>query len=73
MHPLCKVYVRLCKRKWGTTLSALAYLRARRGSPFWRNRIDGLFLLVFSQHQHCQASYQRNRSTPKAARPHVPE
>jgi hypothetical protein len=64
MNPVCKLYVRICRRKWGTTLSALAYLRARRGKPFWRNRIDGFFLLFGLGHQHCQASFQRNRASP---------
>lgn len=62
---VCKLYTRLCRRKWGTTLSALAYLKARRGQPWWRDRIDGFFLLFLGHHQHCQASYQRNRS-PKS-------
>jgi hypothetical protein len=51
-------------RRWcpgGLTLSALAYKRALAGRPFWRDRLDGFFLLFFSQHQHCQADYQRGR------------
>jgi hypothetical protein len=27
--------------------------------PFWRDRIDGFFLLFFSQHRHCRHHYRR--------------
>lgn len=64
----CRLYVLICKRKLGMTLSGLAYLRARRGRPFWRNRIDGFFLLFLGRHSHCQASFQRHRAPPKPTR-----
>jgi hypothetical protein len=70
MRPLCRLYVRIC-RKWGPrglTFSAAAHLRAKRGSPFWRNRIDGFCLLFFSDHQHCQASFQKGRKRPTPPR-----
>lgn len=63
-----RLYVLACKR-WapeGLTLSALAWKRALHGKPFWRNRIDGFFLLFASVHHHCQASFQReNRANPE--------
>jgi hypothetical protein len=58
-----RLYRSLCRR-WcpgGLTLSALAYKRAQAGYPWWRDRIDGFFLLFAGQHQHCQADYQRGR------------
>lgn len=62
----CRVYRAAC-RLWGPrwqgrrlTLSAAAFLRAKAGKPFWRNRIDGLWLLFGGRHQHCQASFQRS-------------
>jgi hypothetical protein len=65
---VCRFYRSIC-RKWGpridgrrVTFSAAAFLRAMAGKPFWRNRIDGLWLLFGGQHQHCQASFQRCRS-----------
>jgi hypothetical protein len=69
---VCRFYRAFC-RKWGpridgrrVTFSGAAFVRAREGRPFWRDRIDGFFLLVFSQHQHCQASYQRGRAPTDA-------
>jgi hypothetical protein len=58
-----RLYRSLCRR-WcpgGMTLSALAWDRAQRGSPFWRDRIDGAALLLFSDHNHCQAQFQKER------------
>ena len=75
MRLVCRAYIRLCRR-WGpwhcgrrVTFSAAAYLRARSGKPFWRDRLDGFFLLFFSDHQHCQASYQRGRAPTDAKGP----
>lgn len=72
---VCRIYRWAC-RKWGPrwqgrrlTLSAAAYLRARAGRPFWRDRIDGIALFLFSQHQHCQASFQRGRAPTDAKGP----
>jgi hypothetical protein len=59
-----RLYVSIC-RKWGPeglTLSAYAHKLAKAGRPFWRDRIDGAFLLFFSQHQHCQQQWQREKS-----------
>jgi hypothetical protein len=62
MKQVCRIYVRLCKR-WGPchlTLSAWAWMHAQKtGCVFWRNRIDGLFLLLTGQANHCQAQFQR--------------
>jgi hypothetical protein len=58
---LKKFYVRICRRRWGLSLSALAWLRAKEGRPWFRDRIDGWWLLFFSDHNHCQSSYQRER------------
>lgn len=67
MPYVCRLYVRCC-RKWGPggmTFSSWAWVHARQtGNTFYRDRIDGLFLLVLGAHNHCQASHQReNRST----------
>lgn len=60
-----RLYRAVC-RKWGPrgmTLSAFAWVRAQEtGNVFWRNRIDGFFLLFFGQANHTQASFQRWRS-----------
>lgn len=57
-----KLYIAFCRR-WGPdrmTFSAWAWKHAQEtGSPFWRNRIDGLFLLIAGQANHCQAQFQR--------------
>lgn len=58
---LKKYYVRKSTDRWGASLSALAWERAQDGRPFWRNRIDGAWLLFGGVHNHCQASYQRER------------
>jgi hypothetical protein len=61
---VCKLYRRLC-RKWGPrglTLSGYAFVRAREtGNTFWRDRLDGFFLLFLGHRQHCQASFQRSK------------
>jgi hypothetical protein len=59
------LYFFLCRRycKDGMTLSSLAWLRAQRGKPFWRNRIDGAWLLFGGVHNHCQSDYQKGRSS----------
>jgi hypothetical protein len=58
-----KLYRNLCKRyaPQGLTFSALAWKRAvDTGDKFWRNRIDGLFLLLAGQENHCQQQFQRD-------------
>lgn len=73
---VCRFY-RLACRRWGpringrrATVSAWAFWRAMGERPFWRDRIDGFFLLFFGQHRHCRHHYRREtRSTtdkPKA-------
>lgn len=61
------LYVKFCRR-WGPrglTFSAYAWVRAQETGDVWlRNRIDGLFLLLLGQSQHCQAQYQRERANP---------
>jgi hypothetical protein len=67
---VCRLYVAACRR-WGPrgmTLSAAAHLRAKRGKPFWRNRIDGFCLLFRGTHQHCQTSFQKGRTRAKQPR-----
>jgi hypothetical protein len=67
---VCRLYRAAC-RKWGpridgrrVTFSAAAFLLAMGERPFWRDRIDGFFLLFFSQHRHCRHHYRREtRST----------
>lgn len=62
MRRVCKLY-RLACRRWGPggmTISAWAWLHAQEtGDTFLRDRIDGLFLLLAGNRNHCQASYQR--------------
>lgn len=58
------LYVRACRR-WGPrgmTYSAWAWVLSREegGSTFWRDRIDGLWLLLFSQANHCQSCFQKH-------------
>lgn len=57
-----RLYVLAC-RKWGPdglTFSAYAFKRAQEtGHVFWRVRIDGLFMLLAGQEQHCQQQHQR--------------
>lgn len=56
------LYRSLCKRfgPRGLTFSAWAWVHAQEtGNAFWRDRIDGLFLLILGQHNHSQAQYQR--------------
>lgn len=56
---VCRLYVRLCRRFGpdGLTLSAAAHVRAMEGRPWWRNRIDGFWLLFFGAHNHAQSSW----------------
>lgn len=69
---LKKLYCLACRRwrRCGLTFSASAHVRAMEGRPWARNRIDGLFLLLFGQQQHCQQQHQREtrsndeRTTP---------
>lgn len=72
---VCRIYRWAC-RLWGPfhegeriTLSAAAHLRATAGLPWWRDRIDGLALFFFSDHQHCQSAFQRGRITTDAKGP----
>lgn len=59
---MVRLYRRLCA-KWGPrglTLSGWAWVYAQETGCVWfRNRIDGFFLLFFGQANHSQASYQR--------------
>jgi hypothetical protein len=62
-----KLYVRFCKR-WGPrgmTFSAFAWVYAQEtGNVWFRNRIDGLFLFLVGQANHCQSQFQRERAYP---------
>lgn len=57
-----RLYVQLCKL-WGPgglTVSAWAWKTfLLTGDAFWRDRIDGAMLFWFSEHNHCQACWQR--------------
>lgn len=57
----CSLYLALCRRygPGGLTFSASAHLRAMAGRPWARNRIDGLWLLLFGVHGHCQQQWQK--------------
>lgn len=76
MSTVCRLYRLACKR-WGPcrhgrrlTLSAAAFLLAKAGKPFWRDRIDGLCLLFFGQHRHCRHHYRREtRVTTESTMP----
>jgi hypothetical protein len=57
-----KFYVSLCRKHGpcGMTLSAWAFKYSQETGCVWfRNRIDGLFLLLVGQANHCQAQFQR--------------
>jgi hypothetical protein len=61
---VCRLYVRFCRR-FGPrrmTFSAWAWVHAREtGNTFFRDRIDGLFLLLAGNRNHCQAAFQREQ------------
>jgi hypothetical protein len=62
---MTKLYLSFCRR-WGPrgmTVSAWAWVSSLEedGSPWLRNRIDGLFLLLAGQHNHCQSQFQKER------------
>lgn len=61
---VCKLYVRLCRR-WGPggmTISAWAWVHAQEtGNVWYRNRIDGVFLFLVGQANHCQSQFQKER------------
>lgn len=60
-----RLYVRFCQRfgPGGLTYSAWAWKHAQDTGDTWlRNRIDGLFLLLAGQHNHCQSQFQRERT-----------
>lgn len=68
MTRICKLYLWICKR-YGPgklTLSAWAWKHAQEtGNTLYRDRIDGLFLFLMGQRNHCQAQYQREIRQPK--------
>lgn len=58
-----RLYVNLCRKygPGGMTYSAWAWKRAQDGGDtFWRSKIDGLWLLLFSEANHCQSCYQKH-------------
>jgi hypothetical protein len=65
---VCRLYRALCRR-WGPrhegrrlTLSAWAWVHAQEtGNVWFRNRIDGAWLLFGGVHAHCQSAFQRGR------------
>lgn len=64
-----RLYRSLCQRfgPEGLTLSAYAWkVFATTGDTFWRNRIDGLWLLLFGQEGHCQSQHQRERRSTES-------
>lgn len=60
------LYFALCKR-WGPegmTYSAHAWKVAQEtGNTFWRDRIDGAWLLFGGGHNHCQSRFQRETNS----------
>jgi hypothetical protein len=67
---VCRLYRAICRR-WGPrglTLSAWAWVHAQEtGSTFYRDRIDGLFLLLGLGHNHCQSQYQRETAPTRTS------
>lgn len=60
-----RLYRALCRRfgPRGLTLSAFAWVYAQEtGSTWLRNRIDGAFLLLLGQANHCQSQFQKERT-----------
>jgi hypothetical protein len=61
---MIRLYFLACKR-WGPdrmTISAWAWVYAREtGDTFYRDRIDGLILLLTGGRNHCQAAFQRQQ------------
>lgn len=70
MRHICRLYLIACRR-WGPggmTLSSWAWRHAQdTGNTFWRDRIDGLCLLLGGSHNHCQASWQHETRNKGAA------
>lgn len=68
MRHVCRLYRAMCKR-WGPggmTLSSWAWKHAQEtGNTFYRDRIDGLFLLLAGQRNHCQGCFQREERSTK--------
>jgi hypothetical protein len=70
---ICRLYVRLCRR-FGpringrrATVSAWAWNRAQEtGDTWWRDRIDGAWLLCGGGSNHCQSQFQKERHKPSA-------
>ena len=61
---VCRLYKKFCRRYGprGMTFSAFAWVYAQEtGNTFYRDRIDGLWLLIFGVHHHCQSAFQRQR------------
>lgn len=60
-----RLYVQFCRKygPGGMTFSAYSWKVAQEtGNTFWRDRIDGLWLLLGLGHHHCQSSFQRERA-----------
>jgi hypothetical protein len=63
MEALKRLYVRICRKvgPGGMTLSAWAWKHSLdTGNVWWRCKIDGLWLILFSEANHCQRCYQLN-------------
>lgn len=57
-----RLYLSFCRRfgPSGLTFSAYAWKTfLLTGDTFWRDRIDGAMLFWRSEHNHCQAQWQR--------------
>jgi hypothetical protein len=68
MRSICRAYLWLCRRygPGGMTLSSWAWKHAQdTGNTFYRDRIDGLFLLVAGHRNHCQAMFQRETANQR--------
>jgi hypothetical protein len=65
---VCRLYCWACRRIGPrvngkrVTFSAWAWHRAQEtGDTFYKDRIDGLFLLLLGSRNHCQAAFQRHQ------------
>jgi hypothetical protein len=57
------LYVRWCRKHGpgGMTFSANAWKVAQEtGDTYWRIKIDGWWMVLFSECNHCQSCYQKH-------------
>lgn len=64
----------VCGAPAGLSCSAYSWRLETQGKPwgrFWRCRIDGFFLLVFSQDNHCQKAFDHDSAAIAQEVPHA--